>query len=166
MVDKDLILVKRKGALKLFDDEKFIKKWDQIISPKGKLLTLDSDMAKEFGIVDMQVDPGALKEFKLLQNPIFESFKKAQIISYEDWKIGFFSFLLNPLVASLMTTLLILMGYLELYSGKGIFGLSAFLVLALIVVGHFAVQAMPYLEMAILAIGLILLFIEVFIIKE
>ena len=163
MVDKDLILVKRKGAFCLLDTEKSIKRSDLMISPKGKLLTLDAELCKEFGIIDGYVESGILKDFKLLQTEEFAVFKDAEVIVYKDWKVGFFSFLLHPVVASLLTTLLIFLGYLELYSGKGLFGLAAFFILALIVLSHFAVQAMPYLEVAILSLGLVFLFIEVFI---
>lgn len=163
MVDKDLILVKRKGAFCLLDTEKSIKRSDLMISPKDKLLTLDAELCKEFGIIDGYVESGSLKDFKLLQTEDFAGFKDAEVIAYKDWKIGFFSFLLNPVIASLLTTVLIFLGYLELYSGKGLFGLAAFFILALIVLSHFAVQAMPYLEIAILSLGLVFLFIEVFI---
>ena len=90
MVDKDLVLVKRKGEIIKLDAENLIRPSDQIISKPGKLLTLNGQQLVEYGLADFSVASA------LTQEPFFANIPQLEYVTYENWKVTFFSILSYP----------------------------------------------------------------------
>ncbi len=184
MVDKDLIVVLRDHEFVALQDESAIRTEgpnpDKIITTKGKLLTLDAKQLMAFGVADFAVplqrlDPITEKEREegqwpaaknlVFQEPYLASIPDAEIISYSDWRLGFFSFLAHPAVAGLLLVGLIVGFYIEINSpGFGVPGSLALACLGLILLSSFASEAIHWLEVIILFAGIILLALELFII--
>lgn len=160
MVDKDLIVVKRQGEIMRLNEMSDVKKGDEVISARGKLLTLDADQLIALQIADFQLAPGG----DLFQEPFFAQIPQVKVLHYESWKIDFFTLLTHPLVASLLMMGLILGVYMEMqHPGLGVPALVALTCLALIVLSNFSTQAVDWLEILFVLVGILLLLIEVFI---
>jgi membrane-bound ClpP family serine protease len=182
MVDKDLILVLREGNIIKLEDENQIRlsgeNPDQVISKKGKLLTLNAEQLINLKVADFEVAPQALlpltEEEKqsgqwpasknlLFQEPFLASIPQATLISFHDWRISFFAFLSHPLISSLLFMGLIIGIYLEMsHPGFGLPGITALICLTLILLSSFAVQTINWLELIILGAGILLLVMEIF----
>ena len=179
MVDKDLILVMRGGKVVRLENDSELSKEDQIISRKGKLLTLNAEQLIAYGVADfmvppMPVAPITAQEEKeglwpadknlLFHEPFFAKIPQATILSYSDWKIGFFAFLSNPFVSSILVMGLIIGIYLELsHPGLILPAVVAIICLAFLILSHFAAEAVQWLELIILGSGILLLLLEFFV---
>jgi hypothetical protein len=122
MVDKDLILVMRHGKIIKVDNENQIRTTgpepDTVVSPKGKLLTLNAGLMLEYGVADLILPPQQLpaitKEEKasgtwpankmlLFHAPFFSNIPHSTVQAYQmDWKTHFFVLLASPLISSLL----------------------------------------------------------------
>ncbi len=183
MVDKDMILVRRNGEIIRLEKEDEIRGQgadaDQIISRKGKLLTLNAEELIEYGVADFMVElqplvpvtdlESSLGEWPasknlLFQQPFFVRIPQAKIVSFFDWRIGFFSLLSHPLVSSLLFLGLIIGVYMEMsHPGFGFPGVLALVCLCFILLSSFAAEAASWLEVIILIGGLTLLCVEIFV---
>lgn len=184
MVDKDLILVLRHGKIIKLDNENQIRTSspdpDILISPKGKLLTLNAEELMNYGVADILLMPKQLPQitneekeighwpFKkelLHEYSFFSSIPEAEIDEYKmDWKTRFFSFLANPVVQSALFLGLLLGFYLEMNTpGFGLPGGIALTSLALIVLSSFSQELASWFELILLVIGLGIILVELFI---
>lgn len=184
MVDKDLILVMRHGRVTKLDNENQIRSTgpdpDVVISPKGKLLTLDAQQMMEYGVADILVPPtkteaitaqekeeGQWRASKdaLFHVPFFEGIPGATIDSYRmDWKTRFFALLASPLVSSLLFLGLMVGAYIELNApGFGLAGSVAALCLFLIMLSSYSLEIANSLELIFLVVGLLVLGVELFV---
>ncbi|MBS0653977.1 MAG: hypothetical protein JSR39_10700 [Verrucomicrobia bacterium] len=183
MVDKDMILVRRDGKIiRLEKEDEIISQGgnpDQIISRKGKLLTLNAEELIDYGVADFMVElhklapvteqESAAGEWPasknlLFQQPFFAQIPQAKIVSFSDWKIGFFSFLSHPMVSSLLFLGLIIGVYMEMsHPGFGFPGVLALVCLCFILLSSFAAEAASWLEIIILIGGITLLCVEIFV---
>lgn len=184
MVDKDIILVLRHGKILKLDQENQIRTTgsnpDTIISPKGKLLTLNSDEMIQYGVADLQLLPQKLpliseqeqesgkwpaSKMLLFQYPFFSSIPQASIDEYKmDWKTRFFVFLSNPVVASVLFLGLLMGAYMEFSTpGFGLPGSVALICLFLIVLSSFALEIASWLELILLISGLLIIAIDLFV---
>lgn len=184
MVDKDVILVRRYGKIIKLDNESQIRKEgpevDVVISPKGKLLTLNGAQMFDYGVANFLFSPAklepktALEEEQgrwplsktlLSQVPFFAAIPNAMVDVYRmDWKTRFFVFLATPLISSLLFMGLIVGGYMELNNpGLTLPGAIAGTCLFLLILSHFALQLGNWLELIILLTGLILILVELFV---
>jgi len=160
MVDKDLIVVKREGEILRLNEMSAVKKGDEVISAQGKLLTLDADQLIDLQIADFRLPPSG----NLFELPFFASIPQVKELHYGSWKIDFFAFLTNPLVASLLMMGLILGVYMEMqHPGMGVPGIVALTCLGLVLLSHFSTQAVDWLEILFVLVGILLLLIEVLI---
>lgn len=184
MVDKDMIIVLRDHRIiKLNSEDDVINTGpspDVIISGRGKLVTLNSDQLMDYGVADFEVpyeqitqisdkewDEGRWSPSKLLvfQEPSLKKIPHATIINYQDWRVTLFTILTHPVVASLLLIGLVIGFYIEINTpGFGIPGSIAVGCLALILLSSFASHAINWIEVLILAAGLILLALELFVI--
>lgn len=154
MVDKDILLIKRGDQILKLDHESDLKKSDQLIAGKGKLLTLNALQLQEYHVADFEAD--FLKTYPL--------FQEATWISYSNWKIDFFAFLLHPAVASLLLMGLVFGIYLEMqHPGLILPAIVAGCCGALILLSKFSLETVNWLETLILLVGLALLLVEIFI---
>ena len=112
MVDKDLILVVRHDKIMRLNNESQIRLTgpdpDIVLSPKGKLLTLDAEQMLRYGVADLLLTPTQLipitseektagqwpaSKMLLFQAPFFSTIPQATIHAYKmDWKTQFFVF--------------------------------------------------------------------------
>ncbi len=157
MVDKDMIVVMRDHKILALSEEAQIRRGDknpdQVISAKGKLLTLNAKQMVELGVCDFEND-----------NFFHSWVKDFERVSYENWKIDFFTFLTHPFVASLLTVALLLGIYLEVQNpGLAFPALIAFVALCLIVISRFSLYTIGILEPLLLILGAIFLALELFV---
>lgn len=180
MVDKDMILVFRDGQFVKLESQDQIRTSDEVISNQGKLLTLDANKLMQYGVADFSVvvekrapisesekrqGSWSFQKMPLAQDPFFGQIPNAEIITYRNWKVGFFSFLSHPIVASMLVIGMIVGFYIEINTpGFGLFGSIALGCLCLILLNSFSVQAIHWLELIIFGTGVVLLCIELFVI--
>lgn len=179
MVDKDLILVMRNKEIIKVDTEALVKPDDIVISPKGKLLTLNALELIDYGVADVALHPEkftlitalekvngtwpAIKE-PLFQYSFFADIPNAVIDEYKmDWKTKFFVLLANPIVTSALMLGLMLGIYMEFsHPGFGLPGLVALTSLFLLTLSSFSLEIADWLEVILLLMGLALLLIDIF----
>ncbi|MBS4168877.1 NfeD family protein [Parachlamydia sp. AcF125] len=184
MVDKDIILVLRHGKIVKLDQESQIRTTgtdpDRIITPKGKLLTLNSNELIEYGVADLQLLPQKLAQITdrekesgqwaaskmlLFHYPFFSSIPQASIDQYRmDWKTQFFVFLSHPVVSSALFLGLLMGAYMELSTpGFGFPGSIALVCLFLIILSSFALEIASWLELILLLAGGVMVILDLFV---
>jgi len=184
MVDKDIILVLREGKIIKLDHEDQIRynppHADQVITPKGKLLTLDAVKMLEYGVADLLLPPQKIHQITreekasgywtgnqmlLFHAPFFSSIPHPIIQAYKmDWKTRFFVFLANPVVASLLFMGLLIGAYLEFQNpGLSLPGLISATCLFFIILSNFSLELGSWLELILLLTGLALIIVDLFI---
>jgi membrane-bound serine protease (ClpP class) len=166
MVDKDLVVVVRKGEIvQLLDDAQITPK-DEVIVSKGKLLTLDGEEMKKLKVSDFFIPSAshsALSGKELIKEVPFFAKEPLTWISYSNWKIDFFSFLSHPFVSSILFFGLMIGLYGTIQNPSISFvSLLGLTCLTLILLSTFATQLVSFLEVLILAVGLLFLFIDLF----
>lgn len=179
MVDKDLILVEREGKILKLDADTKIQPTDKVISPKGKLLTLNAEQLVNYGVADIYLPPEKLplitseekekgswpaeKEL-LFEYPFFKAIPGAMIDEYQmDWKTLFLSWLANPVVTSILFLGLMLGFYMEVNTpGFGVPGLVALTCLFLLALSSFALEVGDWLELILIAAGAAILLVDLF----
>ncbi len=187
MVDKDMILVLRYGKFVKLDDEDQIRTTgpsvDIVISPKGKLLTLNAEELMKYGVADLRMEPAKLplitadekakgkwpaEKDLLFHQTFFEDIPNAKIDTFlPDWKTMFFSFLANPIVTSALFMGMLLGFYVEINTpGFGIPGALGVTCLFFLMLASFALEAVNWFELIILVVGLVLIAIDLFLIPS
>lgn len=180
MVDKDLILVRRDGKIIKVDTESQILPSDVVISPKGKLLTLNAEQMMRDGVADMLFKPQKLtpltnQEKKTGKWPLsktvfkqaefFKNIPEATVDSYQmDWKTRFFVFLATPFISSLLLMGLVIGAYIEFnHPGVSLPGVIAVTCLFLMILSSLSLQIANWLEVILLVTGLLMILVEIFI---
>ncbi len=187
MVDKDMILVLRHGRVLHLDNESQIRLTgpnpDLVISPKGKLLTLNAEQMLQYGVADLLLPPAKLSDITaeekqagewpadkilLFQQPFFASIPQATVREYKmDWKTRFFVLLATPLVSSLLFMGLMIGAYMEISNpGLSLPGFVAATCLFLIVLSSFSLEIANWLELIFLLVGLALILVELFVLPS
>ncbi|ADI38570.1 NfeD family protein [Waddlia chondrophila] len=185
MVDKDIILVYRHGRVVRLDSEEKIRTKgpapDEIISAKGKLLTLSAEEMMKYGVADIKLNPvrtdvisdaerekGEWPASKMLlfQDPFFKNIPHAVVDEYQmDWKTRFLSFLSKPAVASLLFLGMMIGLYVEFNSpGFGLPGSIGLLCLFLIMLSSYALEVANTLEVILLLVGVLFIALDFFLI--
>lgn len=180
MVDKDILLVRRHGKIIKLDSANQIRQGgldpDEIISPKGKLLTLNTNQLIEYQVADYVIKPEKLKRLTIDEEekgvwPIEKSalgqisfLKGATIEAYQmDWQTQVLAFLASPSISSLLLMVLMVSIYIELSSGGfGLAGAVGLISLFLVLLSSFALEAIHWLEPILLLFGLFLIALELF----
>jgi membrane-bound serine protease (ClpP class) len=124
---------------------------------KGKLLTLTTADALKYGVADFEADdlPQLLQKLDLAGAELRHE--------RENWAEQVVRFLTHPVVSSLLMTLGILGVIVELRTpGFGLPGIIGFVCLASFFWGHWLVELAGWEQLLLLAIGLICIAIEVF----
>jgi membrane-bound serine protease (ClpP class) len=131
---------------------------DSLIA-KGKLLTLTTDEALQRGIADLRANSVAALLDSL-------GFSGAEIRKHQpNWGEGIVRLLTHPVVASLLLSVGMLGILLELRTpGFGVPGALGLGALALVLGGHYIVALVGWEELLLVAGGLLLLGVEVFVI--
>ncbi|NDD58723.1 MAG: hypothetical protein EBZ47_05665 [Chlamydiae bacterium] len=180
MVDKDIILVKRKGRILRLENESDIlssgSSKDIVISRKGKLLTLDAKLMLELNVADFEVPYTNLSPITeaqkekgqwlfsqnlLSQQTYLQKAKDYTLVGYANRKIDFFAFLAHPLISSLLMMGLVVGIYAEIsHPGTVFFGVLACFCLSLIFISNFAMATIAWLEVIAMVAGMILIAVE------
>lgn len=172
--------MERWGVVKL-KNENEIQSSDEVITEKEKLLTLDAEGLMHFGVADFEVPVEALatpisaKDIQkgqwpasnspVFQQPFFKKIPNAVILEFDDWRIGLFSILAHPIVASFLFIGMMIGFYIESNTpGFGVPGSIGIACLALILLSSFSIYAINWIELIILIAGIILLAVEIFLI--
>ena len=176
MVDKDVVLVWRHGEIIKLDSNEDIRKDgtqpDQVITRKGKLLTLDGVQLESYQVSDLVLskDPIAKEGIPngvalLLAQEPFSQMANVQVDVFEmDWKGNFFAFLAQPAVASLLLLGVMMGFYAEMSTpGIGFPGIIALICLFFMALSSYSMEAAAWLELLLIAVGLALLALELFI---
>ena len=183
MVDKDLLIVLRNNEILKLDSDSQIHSTppnpDEVISPKGKLLTLTSEQMMRLGVADLLLLPEKLppiteqeqqkgqwpaSKMLLFQQPFFKSIPDSIVESYQmDWKMRFFALLASPAVASMLMLGLMVGGYLEFSTpGFGVGGTVAVTCLILIIMSSYALEIANTLEIVLLLVGVLIIIVDLF----
>lgn len=183
MVDKDLILVVRNGEIMKIDSESQIitngPNPDFVLSPKGKLLTLNAEQMLKYGVSELLLQPQKIgfitdrereggqwpaDKMLLFHAPFFKDIPQGTIDSYQmDWKLQFFAFLSSPMVSSLLLLGMILGIYVELSTpGFGLPGAIGVICLILIILSSFALEIANWLEVILLLLGVAIILVDLF----
>jgi membrane-bound serine protease (ClpP class) len=161
MVDKDIILVKRDGKIIKVDSE---KPDDIVISPKGKLLTLNSKEMIEFGVANLALEPTKIPQGKepLLQAPYFSSLPNLKMDAYHmDWKTQVFVLLANPFVTSALMLGMMLGAYTEFnHPGFGLPAIGALCCLFLLTLSSFSLEIADWLEVILMLSGFAVILLD------
>lgn len=184
MVDKEILLVRRHGEIIKLDSEAELKVQaegaDKVISPKGKLLTLDAEQLLQYGVADFVVPSVALakiteeeresgvwpaSKLSLFQEPFFKKIPNATIVAFTmDWKMRFFAWLASPMISSLLFLGVMMGFYLEFsMPGLGWAGSIAITCLFLIMLSSFSLEIANWLELILLLVGALVIMVELFI---
>jgi membrane-bound ClpP family serine protease len=180
MVDKDIILVLRHNEFIKLDNDSQILPTDELISPKGKLLTLDSEKLMKYHVADFLLMPTKLPPLTeseiesgkwpaaksaIFSAAFFDKIPNAEVEEYKpDWKTNFFIFLANPLVASALFMGMMIGFYMEFnMPGASLPGTVGFICLLLIIISHLSLEIGNVLELILLIVGLAVIAVELFI---
>ena len=156
MVDKDILLVLRDEKIVRLDREDQMKSKDVLVTKPGKLVTLNAEQLRTWHVADAQAP-------SLLELPFFASIPNKELVEFNDWKIDFFAFLSHPAVSSLLMMGLLLGIYLEVQNPGLIFPIViAGACLTLILLSKFALEAVHWIEPALIGIGIGLVALELF----
>lgn len=171
MVDPDIILVRRHGRIVSVTSEQEILRAggtkDEVISPKGKLLTLTSEQMLEYGVASAVISSDIPKDFshssdQLLSStpfrslPVFSDQPHVRVSTFQtDAKTSTIAFLAGPAVASILFFIFVVCCYLE-FSSPGITlpGLVGGMALFLLIVGSFAQEAIYWFEPLCIVAGI------------
>ncbi len=178
MVDKDIHLVNRNGELIALEPGEEMQKGDTVLSRRDKLLTLDGPQLMALGVASFEVPITRLKaptiaerselewpasDSLVFQQPFLSTIPNAVLIGFQDWRVSFISFLIHPLVASLLMIGLIVGLYIEVSTpGFGFAGIVALTCLGLVLFSQFAQHIVTWIEVYMLVIGIGLVLIELF----
>jgi len=185
MVDKDIILVYRHGKVLRLDNEDKIRTKgaspDEVISAKGKLLTLNTDDMMKYGVANIKLSPAKVglitdaertagkwpaSKMLLFQDSFFKKIPNAVVDEYQmDWKTRFLSLLSSPAVASLLFLGMMIGFYVEINSpGFGFPGSIGLMCLFLIILSSFALEVANTLELILLLVGVAFIALDLFLI--
>jgi membrane-bound serine protease (ClpP class) len=183
MVDKDMIVVEREGKIiKLDGENQIIREGphpDIVISPKGKLLTLNSEQLLQYKVANVYLPPKKMPQLTpeekesgkwpaskelLFEDSFFATIPNASVEEYRmDLKTRFLSFLAMPAVASLLMLGMMLGFYLEFnHPGWGAPGALGVGCLVLLIISSFALEVGNFVELIFLAAGLLIIIIDLF----
>jgi len=179
MVDADLILVEREGAIVELSSEEDIERdgpsRDRLISAKGKLLTLTADEMIELRLADYRVSKQiargpreffpkkeVLGQTDLRELPGFVEAPEAVLETFEmDTKTSIVAFLVRPSVVSVLFFIAFVGIYFELSApGFGLPGIAGGLAVLLLITGSFAQEAITWFEPICLVLGIALVALE------
>ncbi len=179
MVDPDLVLVERNGAIiKLSNDsdiqkQTFGESGDRIITTKGKLLTLTSGDMMDYGVaqivlpkeVTRNLGDTSVQESFLIDCQYFTAYPRVPIETFEmDYKTRFVAFVSSPYITSMLVFALMVCIYLEISTpGIAVPGLVAAVSFFLLLVSSNAQESIMWFEPIVAIFGLMLIMFEIFV---
>ena len=126
------------------------------ISEKGKLLTLTTRSALEYGIADVEATSVAEALDKLGLSARVEELERS-------WSEGLVSFLTSQAITSMLFLAMVVLAYLEYQTpGFGIFGGGAIACFLLLYFSHYLVNLAGWEELLLFVVGVVLVMVELF----
>ncbi len=150
------------------DDESILNpdaEWERvrIVVAEGELLTLHPAQAVEYGLSEHIIAPTATDPFAGLAEHF--NITTSPVILTDSWSEQMVGFLTSPAVTGALLMAAIFFAYIEINSpGLGVPGGLAVLCFAVLVGSRFLIGLANWWEVAILAVGIGLIFTEVFVI--
>lgn len=181
MVDSDILLVLRNDQILSLESSQSPQlkssNRDEVIVDRGKLLSLNAEQLKRYGVADLLLEPKALpplsaeerasgnyssKKHPIFQEDFFAKLPELSISEYHpDFRVQFLAFLNHPAVSSLLFMGLMIGFYMELSTpGLGLPGLVALLSLFFIALASFSMEAMAWLDLVLFLAGASLVVVE------
>jgi membrane-bound serine protease (ClpP class) len=179
MVDPDVILVRNNGLILALSSEDELKtpayEKAEIISPKGKLLTLTANQMRELAVatfvipktIPISPDDEIPQGTKIEQTPFsvvpgLSDYPEVPIQTFQmDMKTSVLAFLASPFISSALFFILVVCFYLEMSApGALIPGCVGAIALLLLLLGSFAQEAVAWFEPLCIVIGLGIIAIE------
>ena len=173
MVDSDVVLVRRGGKIMALVSEDEILKdpaaKDEILSPKGKLLTLTAEQMRAYGVADWVIPKEAagtpdedidgvipISETPFRTIPGFSAFSDVPVETFQmDMKTTLVSILASPVVSSILVFVAFVCFYIEMSApGVSLPGIVGGIAVFLLLVGSFAQEAITWFEPLCIMIGL------------
>lgn len=141
------------------------REWEllKVVLKKGKLLTMTTKEAVRYGFVKNVIDAPSdnpyaniIKHFNITTPPV---------ILEDSWSETLVGILTSPVVTGGLFFLALLFGYTEMHTpGFGICGILAVICLAVLFGSQFLVGLANWWEIAIFALGIVLILLEIFVI--
>ncbi len=174
MVDADLFVVQQNGEIVSIDPEEE-QEGDVVVSSPGKLLTLTYQELAEYGVAEGILFPKHSKSSQstwpfaqepLSEEPFFAQYADLQVESPSpSWPVKILAWLSLPAISSILFFGVLVGGYIELQApGMSWPGAIALFCLCLLGVSSFSLDALNWLELALVGIGVLLICLEVFVI--
>lgn len=176
MVDIKIIAVDRGGQIVRFYDSSEGVDSDVVLATNNEWLTFNADQLLKYGIADFgitldtQFYPSNGEKSKgywlfdkslLSKEPYLSSIPNATVIAYESWKISFLMFLTHPLVTAILLVAVILCFYVQVKTGKfNTVGALGLICLILTILASFSIQAISWIEVVLLALGVTLVILD------
>ena len=179
MVDPDVILVRNNGQIVALSSEEELKNpvnaQAEVISPKGKLLTLTANQMQELGVatfvipktIPVSPDDEIPQGTKVGQTPFsavpgLSDYPDVPIQTYQmDMKTSILAFFASPFVSSALVFILVVCFYLEMSApGALVPGCVGAIALLFLLLGSFAQEAVAWFEPLCIAVGLGIIAIE------
>jgi membrane-bound serine protease (ClpP class) len=145
------------------DPNQYDVKGAQKIVAKDELLTLTAPKALEYGIARAVVkDRAGALAFLAQRDGV--TFPGAPLVLETTWSEHMVSWLNSPTVMAILVMLALLGVYMELHTpGLGLAGLLAVVCFAIIVGSKYLVGMANWVEILVLAVGILLLLVEIFV---
>jgi membrane-bound serine protease (ClpP class) len=135
----------------------------RVLLRKGRLLTMTPRQAKEYGFASQLIKPvreneleGVLKHFNVEAEPT---------VLRDNWSERLVGFMTSPPVMGFLFFVAILCAYVEMHTpGFGVAGTVAVICFAILFGSRFLVGMAAWWEIALFALGLVLIALEIFVI--
>lgn len=180
MVDKNILLVIRNDEIVQLSSPKEILPTDQVVTEKGKPLTMNADQLLHTSIADFALEPKVLPkktedELKkgvwpankelVFEQSYLKTVPGAMIISARSWKIPFYQFMARPFIPPLLIMGLLLSLYWQFSTRKfSVASIFALIFLALTFMTSFAIHIVGWVELIVLFTGVLLVLTELFVV--
>lgn len=130
----------------------------ELISPAGELLTLTTDEALRYGLIEAKVE--SLEELLALKG--LENARQVWITP--NWSERLFSWLTSPMISGLLLMIGLAALYLEIRTpGFGAAGMVGIICLAIFLGSYLIIGIANWMDVMLVLIGIALLLIEVFV---
>jgi membrane-bound ClpP family serine protease len=179
MVDPDIILVRRGGRIIALSSEDEIRKGalvhDELISAKGKLLTLTAEQMRDLGVADWVISKEVaeapdeeMAEGESLSRTVFRDIPPLAAVPgvrvetfHMDMKTNVVAFLASPAVSSLLVFVAFVCFYIEMTApGVTLPGIIGGVSVVLLLLGSFAQETVTWFEPLCIVAGVIIIGIE------
>ncbi len=175
LINRAVILVERNGQVLRLESPNEELPGDELVVSQYDILSLNAQQMMKYGVADFMVQnlPPSLEEQKtgwplsaeihpLFQIPFFTGIPEATLIDYQDWRIGFYTFLYRPLISCTLLVVLMAGFYIQVKYRKGYFpGILALASMVLLMLTGAAIESFNSIEIGFVLFGILLIIVEI-----